>query len=300
MYVEGMNTGRTVTLSLVALLLSALTAQASYTAAALPGSTPLAKKALMGENRAESHCCGEQWDPNAGFYYLRARWMSPEVGRFTSVDPYPGNAVSPSTLHTYSYSRMCPVSYADPTGRSYTFVGLMAAIGISLTLPTLAQASTNVALPIIHFDLLRQVKSATTGVGVDMEGRVTGRNADKEYFVVQWVKGHIVHNSNYQSAPHCGGVYNFADYVVDAPCGNVLYPDQKAVDGRVDFWDGAGFWLYGNQQLRSTDVVDVHLDLVLTVHKKTKYPNPSPSQFKSPWNPMPEASAPWHAIVSWP
>jgi RHS repeat-associated protein len=31
---------------------------------------------------------GESFDPNAGFYYLRARWYSPENGRFTSVDPY--------------------------------------------------------------------------------------------------------------------------------------------------------------------------------------------------------------------
>lgn len=31
---------------------------------------------------------GEQFDPNVGFYYLRARWMNPENGRFASSDHY--------------------------------------------------------------------------------------------------------------------------------------------------------------------------------------------------------------------
>jgi RHS repeat-associated protein len=81
-----------------------------------PQHPPLAKKALMGENRAESHCCGEQWDPNAGWYYLRARWMSPEQGLFVGVDPYAGDLLAPVSLHRYLYADASPVSNADPTG----------------------------------------------------------------------------------------------------------------------------------------------------------------------------------------
>ena len=29
---------------------------------------------------------GEQYDPNLGFYYLRARYMNPGIGRFISMD----------------------------------------------------------------------------------------------------------------------------------------------------------------------------------------------------------------------
>ena len=33
---------------------------------------------------------GEQYDPNAGFYYLRARYMDPEIGRFVTADFWHG------------------------------------------------------------------------------------------------------------------------------------------------------------------------------------------------------------------
>jgi RHS repeat-associated protein len=60
---------------------------------------------------------GEQWDPNAGFYYLRARWYSPENGRFISVDPDAGNRNSPISLHRYLYANASSINFSDPTGR---------------------------------------------------------------------------------------------------------------------------------------------------------------------------------------
>ena len=59
---------------------------------------------------------GEQFDPNAGFYYNRARWYSPSVGRFTSVDPFAGDKLSPVTLHRYLYGNASPITYSDPGG----------------------------------------------------------------------------------------------------------------------------------------------------------------------------------------
>jgi RHS repeat-associated protein len=59
---------------------------------------------------------GEQWDPNAGFYYLRARWYDPARGRFASVDPYEGDPQSPISLHRYLYGNASPVSFSDPMG----------------------------------------------------------------------------------------------------------------------------------------------------------------------------------------
>jgi RHS repeat-associated protein len=60
---------------------------------------------------------GEQWNPNAGFYYLRARWYDPGNGRFTSTDPYPGDPQSPVSLHRYLYANTCPISLSDPSGK---------------------------------------------------------------------------------------------------------------------------------------------------------------------------------------
>ncbi|MBK7473201.1 MAG: RHS repeat-associated core domain-containing protein [Betaproteobacteria bacterium] len=42
---------------------------------------------------------GEQVDVESGLYYLRARYYSPESGRFFSVDPYGGAQADPVSLH---------------------------------------------------------------------------------------------------------------------------------------------------------------------------------------------------------
>ncbi len=60
---------------------------------------------------------GEQYDSNAGFYYLRARYYNEDVGRFVTTDPWQGNIFEPITLHKYLYAGANPVMYADPSGR---------------------------------------------------------------------------------------------------------------------------------------------------------------------------------------
>ena len=72
--------------------------------------------ARTGTTVNEFQYVGEQWDANAGFYYLRARWMDPSTGGFTSVDPYSCNPQCPISLHRYLYANACPVSIVDPTG----------------------------------------------------------------------------------------------------------------------------------------------------------------------------------------
>lgn len=59
---------------------------------------------------------GEVLDANSGFYYLRARWMDPAVGRFLSADPFPGLIFEPLTLHKYLYAGADPVDRLDPSG----------------------------------------------------------------------------------------------------------------------------------------------------------------------------------------
>jgi RHS repeat-associated protein len=60
---------------------------------------------------------GEQYDPDLGLYYLRARYYNPATGRFLSRDPLDGNAVDPRTLHKYLYVGGNPVNLIDPTGQ---------------------------------------------------------------------------------------------------------------------------------------------------------------------------------------
>ncbi|MFH2046857.1 MAG: RHS repeat-associated core domain-containing protein [Pseudomonadota bacterium] len=59
---------------------------------------------------------GEQYDPNAGFYYLRARYYDQGIGRFVTVDPWMGNVSDPITLHKYIYANSNPAKFRDPSG----------------------------------------------------------------------------------------------------------------------------------------------------------------------------------------
>ena len=67
---------------------------------------------------------GEQWDPDLGLYYLRARYYNPITGRFMSRDPNEpkvrdssGMPIDPKKWHKYLYAGGDPVNRFDPRGR---------------------------------------------------------------------------------------------------------------------------------------------------------------------------------------
>jgi len=61
---------------------------------------------------------GEQYDPDLGLYYLRARYYNPATGRFLSRDPEDGKFADPATLHKYLYAGGDPANRIDPLGRA--------------------------------------------------------------------------------------------------------------------------------------------------------------------------------------
>ena len=62
--------------------------------------------------------CGEQFDADLGLYYLRARYLNPDSGRFWTMDGYEGRGRDPASLHKYSYAHGDPVGLTDPSGMS--------------------------------------------------------------------------------------------------------------------------------------------------------------------------------------
>lgn len=72
---------------------------------------------------------GEQYDPNMGFYYLRARYYDQVRGRFITTDPELGNSFDPVSLHRYLYANANPVDNRDPSGRE-SLLSVMGAIGL--------------------------------------------------------------------------------------------------------------------------------------------------------------------------
>ena len=59
---------------------------------------------------------GEQYDDSVDNYYLRARYYSPEIGRFTRQDEWLGRNNQPITLNKYIYGNQDPILYVDYSG----------------------------------------------------------------------------------------------------------------------------------------------------------------------------------------
>jgi RHS repeat-associated protein len=59
---------------------------------------------------------GEMYDTETGFYYLRARYYDPSVGRFINKDTYKGQIDNPLSLNLYTYVHNNPLTNVDPTG----------------------------------------------------------------------------------------------------------------------------------------------------------------------------------------
>jgi RHS repeat-associated protein len=59
---------------------------------------------------------GEQFDPDLGLYYNRARYLNVGTGRFWTMDSFEGVNAEPLTLHKYTYASANPVNKLDPSG----------------------------------------------------------------------------------------------------------------------------------------------------------------------------------------
>ena len=85
---------------------------------------------------------GEQFDPNLGDYYLRARYYEPSMGRFLSRDPFEGFLIEPLSLAKYPYVHGNPVNAIDPSGLLILSPQKTTAISVMLkTLTTIRRAS---------------------------------------------------------------------------------------------------------------------------------------------------------------
>ena len=91
--------------------------------------------------------CGEQYDADLCMYFLRARYMDTERGRFWTMDTFEGRNHDPATLHKYLYVHGDPVNGWDPSGEM-TLAEVLAASGISALLSATINVSVTAALQI--------------------------------------------------------------------------------------------------------------------------------------------------------
>ncbi len=79
--------------------------------------------------------CGERFDQDLGLYYLRARYLNPNSGRFWTMDGFEGTQTDPLSLHKYFYAHANPVNMVDPSGHwSLPELNSVAKISIGLNL----------------------------------------------------------------------------------------------------------------------------------------------------------------------
>jgi len=99
-------------------------------------------------DNASGRLLGEQFDPDLGMYFLRARYLDTDRGRFWSMDTFEGNNQDPRSLHKYLYVGHDPINFADPSGniRLSTVVATAAIIG---TLSFIATPSVEIVGPFI-------------------------------------------------------------------------------------------------------------------------------------------------------
>ncbi|MHB8928880.1 MAG: RHS repeat-associated core domain-containing protein [Bacillota bacterium] len=83
---------------------------------------------------------GQDHDPALGLIYLRARYYTPALGRFTAPDPLVTAGFELPGMSPYAYGRDNPLSYLDPSGlvaetvqaARTSWAGTIASIGLSI------------------------------------------------------------------------------------------------------------------------------------------------------------------------
>ena len=80
---------------------------------------------------------GEQYDPDLGLYYNRARYLNVSTGRFWTMDDFEGNPDDPLSLHKYLYAGANPANQRDPSGHE-SIAELDISSAISETLDTIS------------------------------------------------------------------------------------------------------------------------------------------------------------------
>jgi RHS repeat-associated protein len=81
----------------------------------------------------------QQYDPDLGFYFKRARYYNQDRGRFMTMDPYAGRISQPTTLHKYMFAHADPVNFIDPCGMAEAMELVL--INWNIVLRALAQAA---------------------------------------------------------------------------------------------------------------------------------------------------------------
>ena len=176
---------------------------------------------------------GEEQD-STGLYYLRARYMDPATGTFTTMDTYGGRMSDPMSLHKYLFANSNPVMYSDPSGH-YTLEDSMKTIVIQSILQSACDGITYIVQNLAKgdnrdkgWDFWTNVVDAF-GMGL-VKGFVSGVFADKIQYLVSLLPPLVF----ILEAIVGYGIWERMNYIDKAM--NDLFDDDKSNDS-VAVWE---------------------------------------------------------------
>ena len=130
---------------------------------------------------------GEQRDAATGLDYLRARWMSPSVGRFYGRDPFEGELYTPVVLHRYLYAGANPVDLVDPSGQWFTAAIATAAVMGVLMVATPRPAWAIDTTSLLDSEVVKQLKQQIAAGKIIFDGPwYTADRLGKELLGKNW------------------------------------------------------------------------------------------------------------------
>jgi len=114
---------------------------------------------------------GQQYDPDLGMYYLRARYYKPDTGRFWTMDTYGGGNEDPLSLHKYLYCQGNPVNRWDPSGLdpSFTLGGFSVSASIGTTIDALGMPTLTRAFAVAMFRTITAAIAIEVGLQLKKE-----------------------------------------------------------------------------------------------------------------------------------
>lgn len=169
---------------------------------------------------------GEKFDAVPGFYYLRARYLNPAIGRFLTMDPVEGETSDPSSRHLYAYVHGDPVNYTDPSGNmDFSIAGLNVSISIRGNLSSINGVAARGALQSIRS---RLASLGLQSVKVLKQSRIAGKEIH-----------HLIEQRLWKQNPVLQRIFQHAD---DIP-GVSLSPAQHQI--YTNAWRAA--FPYSNQ-----------------------------------------------------
>ncbi|WP_368656643.1 RHS repeat-associated core domain-containing protein [Brevibacillus dissolubilis] len=78
---------------------------------------------------------GEMYDSETKFYYLRARYYDPSLGRFITEDTVKGQVDNPHSLNLYTYGWNNPLKFNDPDGHFAILIRIIIGVIVRVAAP---------------------------------------------------------------------------------------------------------------------------------------------------------------------